>query len=202
MPDLFYQSKELILEILMEMLMWRQPPSAVRLDWARCDWSKTNSSLPKFSARNHLGLQLIPLPEKQMLPHSNLPPRPHQTLPLIRISLQLTSEQNLYPPLGRFRVPHPSRVFCERVGILISWCLRSPAPSIKPRREHASVVEYDQIARPQQLRKLAKLTILKRLRTPIHEQQPRPRAIRQRLLRNQLFWKFEMEIRNQHAFRL
>ena len=56
MSDLFHQPKELIFDMLTEMLMWGQPPSAVRLDWTWWDWSKPNPPFPKVSPGDHLSL--------------------------------------------------------------------------------------------------------------------------------------------------
>jgi len=164
---------------------------------------KSNPPLPKLPAPNHLSLQFILLPKEQPLPHPNLPPRPRQTFPLIRLPQNLPRKQNLNPP-GRSRigVPHPCRVFRDRVGVLISiltFTYSPPAPPPKqPRRKHSRIVKHHQIVRPQPLRKLAKLPVTQ-LPTRPHTQHPRPRPVRQRFLRNQFFGKFEIEIRDQHA---
>ena len=67
------------------------------------DWRKPNPPLSKLFPPNHLSLQLAPLTKEKMLPHSNLPPRPHQAFPFIRFLLQLFREQNFNLPLQEFR---------------------------------------------------------------------------------------------------
>ena len=51
------------------------------------DGSKTDPPLAKLATLNYLGAQFIMFAKKQPFPDSNLPPRTHQALPLIRVLL-------------------------------------------------------------------------------------------------------------------
>jgi hypothetical protein len=82
---------------------------------------------------------------------------------------------------------------------MIRLRVQSPSMREQPRRNHAAVVEHQQIARPQHLREIAKQPILPLARSAVEREHPRPRALRRRLLRDQFFRKFEMEIRDQHS---
>ena len=96
-------------------------------------------------------------------------------------------------------MPHPSRGFCERVGILISQSAIPPPRRPNNRAGNTRVLlNTTRSPAAQQLRKLAKPPV-PQLRTRRHMQQPRPRPVRQRFLRNQFFRKFVMEVRDQHA---
>src|SRR6266567_1258209 len=183
--------------------MWGQPRSAACPERSRrvregraplYRGRKSNPPLPKTPPPNHLSLQLILPAKEQMFSQSNLPPRTHQTFPFIRLLLQLPSEQDFNPTAQKF----PSR----RIARAHRLRPQPSPPSIKPRREHTGIVEHDQIARPQQVRKLAKLPIFQSitgLRDRFHMQQPRSSTVRQRLLRNQFSRKFVMEIGHQHG---
>ncbi len=97
-------------------------------------------------------LTLAPLPKEEMLPDPDLPPGTPQAFPVVGIALELAREQNLNAPMQEI----PCR------GIARTHHLR-PQPtssSIKARRKHARVVEYDQVARPQQVRKITELPVL------------------------------------------
>ena len=71
--------------------------------------------------------------------------------------------------------------------------------SQQPGRQHSGVVSYQQIARPQQFRKIVKKTILKVTRRAHQMKQAGGGAIHQRLLGNQFGGKREIEIGDKHA---
>ncbi len=131
------------------------------------------------------------LSKEQMFTDADLSPRPHQAFPLVGLALQLPREQNLNACLKKI----------ARRGIAGTERLRprSAAASIKARWKHASVVEDHQVARVQQLRKVAELPIIPaagvRLpRRTVNVQQSRARSVGQRLLRNQFIRKLVIEI--------
>src|SRR3954462_4666854 len=58
------------------------------------DGGETDVALAEFSTGDDFGLKFVMLTEEEMLAHSDLAARTHETLPLVRIVPQLTSEKN------------------------------------------------------------------------------------------------------------
>ena len=171
--------------------------------------SKPDMPLAKAAALRHLSFQLwLKIRGKagretscradlgarakvELLTDSDLPPRFHQTFPFIRIGRDLAGQENLHTPAEKI----------VRLGILTAHGLgTTPAPNpVQPRREDTRVVQYQQIVRPQQVRKLAETAVLPTSRLPIQAcpvqvQQPRPSAIPQRLLGDRFGRKIVVEL--------
>ena len=76
----------------------------------------------------------------------------------------------------------------------------SLAMAVEPGGEHARVVQHQAIAGMEERRELAESSILPGSRFAIHHQHARRGAIRERLLRDQLFGKVVVEIGKQHRW--
>ena len=76
------------------------------------------------------------------------------------------------------------------------------AAAVKPRRKDAGVVEDDEIAGLQQLRKAAELAVGIPAAGSLQVQHPGAVAGREGFLGDEFRGKVEVEVRNQHNFRL
>jgi hypothetical protein len=102
---------------------------------------------------------------------------------------QLAGQQNFDPSAEKISCRWVVRV--QGLGPL------SAAVAIEPGREHARIVQDQQVVRPQQVGEFAKTPILPTLR-PIQVQEARSGAVRQRLLRNAIGRQIVLEVRNKH----
>jgi hypothetical protein len=71
--------------------------------------------------------------------------------------------------------------------------------SVEPRRNHARVVQNQQVAGPQQRGKLGKTRVAQRAGRAVHNQHPALAALGRRLLRNQLRGQIKVEIGDAQA---
>jgi hypothetical protein len=149
-----------------------------------------DSALPERAPAGHFRLQIARLTEVELLSHSNLAPGTHEALPLIRISTGLPREQDFDSPVQEV----------SRGGIVrANWVRpRTLAPAIEPGRKDASVVEHNQIIGPKQRRQVAEAAVCQRPCIAVEVQHPRSTPVGERFLRNPLFRKVEVEIRNKH----
>ncbi len=128
----------------------------------------------------------IPL-EDDALPGSHLPPRPHQRFPRQLVARYRPQQKNFHaprqvlPPLG-IVFPHRQR-------------MNSGAMPEQPRWKYFGIVQYQAIARAQELRKLAKGAVFPTPFLAIQDQHSRSRAVRQRLLRDGRFRQLVIEFR-------
>src|ERR1035438_6806487 len=114
----------------------------------------------------------------------------NQRFPLRRIGRELFCQQHFDAA--------SKEVF--RRGILGREPLRTRAAAMSPkaRRQYLGVVKYQQIAGPQQLRKVAKYKVAEAIVTAAEMQQPRSRPVGQRPLRDQFIRQAIIEIGDKH----
>ncbi|MBP1643046.1 MAG: hypothetical protein H6Q03_1715 [Acidobacteria bacterium] len=117
----------------------------------------------------HLGAQA--LGELEPDAGAGLAPRPHEAVPGDRV--EALGEQQLDPRATR----HPARE--------------------EPRREHARVVDHQQVARPQQVGELADRAVTRRV-LRVEDEQPAG-AARERPLRDPVRGQLEVEVADQHG---
>ena len=122
-------------------------------------------------------LSLVPGPR---LPAAIIHPAPGNTSrsPIAIFLPGRTSARHSFSPagFGQHHFDAPCR--------LLLFAPQRP-PRIEPRRNHAAVIQHQQIAGPQQGRELAELRIAKIPGRAIHHQHAALSAFRRRLLRNQ-----------------
>jgi len=149
--------------------------------------SKANPPLSKFAARENFGLQLA-IAEEKHFPNADFPSRAHQAFPFVGI--QLFGQQDLDLSM--------QKVACCRILRAQRLCPRAASPAVEPCREHARVVEYDQIAGAQEFGEVAESKILDLSGVPAEPKHSRPGPIRQRFLRDQLLGQVVMKFRDPH----
>jgi hypothetical protein len=111
------------------------------------DWGESDSPLPKAAAlydfgydlgfRWEVGWEAGRCAKVEFFPDPDLPPGPHEALPLIRIVRHLACQQNFDPSaeeISRCRI-----VRAEGLGPL------SAAAAVEPGREHARIVQDEQV---------------------------------------------------------
>ena len=150
----------------------RHMPHALDLVPQRALAGEANRALTKLIAAQHVGLQ--PLAEDQLLAGANLAARMHEAQPRHLVPGQGANEQRLH-------------LACEAVAM----------PQ-QARREDACVVECQHVAGPQVAGQVGKHLVLQLARGAVDQQHARGAAIRQRLLRDQLFRQCEVEVRDPH----
>src|SRR5207244_3540278 len=99
-----------------------------------------------------------------MLADSDLAPRPHQAFPIVGLGRKLMGQQDFDFPT--------QKIPCGRIPGTEPLRPEPTPPSVKPGRKHTSVIEYDQIVRPEQLGEFGKLRVTKPPGSPIQPQQP------------------------------
>lgn len=114
-------------------------------------WSEADVAFAKFSAGNDFGLQLVVISEKKPLTDRDFPARPDKAFPVIGIGLQLTCQQDFYASA--------KEVAGCRIARAEDLRLKTSAASIEACWEHPSVVENDEVAGPEETRKVAELTV-------------------------------------------
>jgi len=128
----------------------------------------------------------------EFFPDADLPPGPYQALPLNRIISHLACQQYFDPPA--------EKISCRRIT-RAHGLGAPPAPvAVEPGPEHPSIVQDQEIVRPQQVGEFAKTPILPTLRPiparPPQVQHARSSAVRQWLLRNAIRRQIIMEVRD------
>jgi hypothetical protein len=168
------------------------------------DWGEANAPLAETAAFRDLRFQfgwiaLAYIAEAKFFTDADLAAGPHETFPLISIIRPLACQQNFYSPAEKI----------SGCWILRAWGLGlfSASVAVEPGREHARIVQDQQVAGLQQVGEFAKRPILPALtlptaRMPSQMQQARTGAVRQRLLRNAFRRQIIMEVRDEHRVRL
>src|SRR5579864_376523 len=171
--------------------IWRQwnMPKPLQLSPEIRHRLEADAALAKAPTANDFRDKVPILPKKQPFPNSDFSPRTHQALPFIPRDL-----------LGQ---QHLDTAFQEVAGCRIvrteRLSPRSASPPVESGRQHARVIENDQIARPEQLRKLPEAEVLDLTGAPRKSQHSRHFPLRKRLLGNPLFWQQIVEFRYQHT---
>jgi hypothetical protein len=113
--------------------------------------SEADAALAEFAAGDDLGLELVVIPKEKMLADSDFAAWADQTLPFIRIALQLPCEQDLDPAAKK--VARGGILRAERLGP------KACAASVKTSGKYACVIEDKEIAGTEEIRKVAELDI-------------------------------------------
>jgi hypothetical protein len=106
-----------------------------------------------------------------------------EVFPWICGILDLFRQQNL---------DHPARR--RRSGL----CGEAASRGKQSSRQHLGIIQNQQIARLEEIRKAGKYLICQRASLPVEHQHPAGAAIGRRVLGDQLFGEVEMEIRDKH----
>jgi hypothetical protein len=127
-----------------------------------------------------------------MFSDSDLAARANQAFPIVRLAGKLARQQNFDAS--------PKKI--KGSGIVRRLRPRASAASIKARTHDAGVVENHHIAGPQELGKIPEHPVAAVPGGSLKMQHPRRIAGYGRFLGDQFFGELEIEIRDQHLFRI
>jgi hypothetical protein len=113
---------------------------------------EANMPFTKGAARNHLGVEFVMLPEEKIFTNANFSSGTNQTFPFVGFALQLASKQDFDASL--------EKLACRWIPRTQRLRLKPCAPTIEPRRKDASIVEDDEIRRPQKSWEVAEMQVL------------------------------------------
>jgi len=155
---------------------------------------KTDASLAELPTGNDMGFEFIRVAEKQSFSSADFASGPNQALPLVGLGGELARQQNLDSAaeiiMGR-RIARTNRLSTDACPV-----------AIKPRWKDSSVVEDHNVAGPQQIRKVAEVTISILATAPLQMEHARSVAVGKGLLGNEFSGKMKVEVGNQHGVRL
>jgi hypothetical protein len=147
---------------------------------------KADVALAEFPSAQDLGLQFaeiaIALAKEQAFADADLAAGPNQTFPIVGLGVELVAEQNL-----------------DAAGEDIAGAF---AASIEPRWKDAGVVENQQIAGLQQVRKVAEPAVGMAAAGSLQIEHAGFVASGEGFLGNEVVGKMEVEVGNQHGVRL
>jgi hypothetical protein len=129
--------------------------------------------------------------KEKLFSNSDLSPRSHQALPLVRLVGNLLGEQHLN--LATQEIPG-----CRILGA--QWLGSGTASSaIEAGWKHTRVVENHQVSGTKRLRKVGKTAVGEASRSAVKVQHAGSRSVGKRLLRDQLLGKSVIELRDEHT---
>jgi len=67
------------------------------------------------------------------------------------------------------------------------------------RSKYTAVVEGEDVSRAKMFRQISEVIVFEPAGCSIEHEHSRSRPVKERLLRNQLFWKMKIEVRDKHA---
>ncbi len=106
-----------------------------------CDRLEADAALAKFCARQNFGLQFVMVAEEEVLAYADFAAGTDEAFPVIGLGGELASEQHFDAAVKKIAGSGIMRA--DRLSASAS------AAAVKPGGKDASVVEHDQIARPQ-----------------------------------------------------
>ena len=136
--------------------------------------SEVEVALAKFAAGDDLGLEFVVVAEEKVLADADFAAWTHEAFPIVRIALQLPSEQDF--DTAAEEVTRGRILRAERLG------LKTGAASKKASGKYAGIVEYQQITGVEKVGKIAKVAVSERAGGGGQMEEARAGAIGQRLL--------------------
>ncbi len=115
------------------------------------DRSEADAAFSETGPGHDFRLQFVVFAEEQMFSCADLPPGPHQTLPLVGFARNLTGQEDFDSAPQKISSRWILRT--QRLG------LHAASPAIQARGKDARVVEYDQVVRSQQAGKIPELCV-------------------------------------------
>ena len=155
---------------------------------------KADATLPKLSPAEHFRLEIIMLPKKEVLAHTDFSPRANQAFPLARILIELARQQDLHPAVEKI----------TRGRIPLAYGLRfgTRPPSVKAGGKHAGIVEDHEVIGAQQVGEIPKNSIFEPRVLALDMEQARISTVGERFLRNLKLGQVVMKMGDEHAARL
>jgi hypothetical protein len=159
---------------------------------------KADAALAEFPSAQDLGLQFveiaIALAKEQPFADADLAAGPNQTLPIVGLGGELAGEQNLDAAAEEIAGGRIVRADRLSAGAF--------AASIEPRWKDAGVVENQQIAGLQEVRKVAEPAVGMAAAGSLQIEHAGFVASGEGFLGNEVVGKMEVEVGNQHGVRL
>lgn len=159
---------------------------------------EADMALAEFSAGDDLGLELVVSvfgrAEEKMLADGDLAPRADKTFPFIGIMAELASKEDLGPSV--------EKIPCGGIPRANGLRVESGATRIETRRKDARVVEDNEIVGTEKMGEIAELAVGKCFVSCAYVEQARGGTVGEGLLGNEFRGKIEVEIGDQHGFRL
>jgi len=158
------------------------------------DGLKTDAAQAEFRAGEDLGLQFIPLAEKQAFAHADFAAGPNQAFPIVGLGGELVGQENLDAAA--------EEIACRRIVRADRVGAGAFAAAIEPRWKDAGVVENEQVAGLQELREMAEQAVGTAAGGSLQVEHAGTIASGKRFLGNEVVGKMEVEVGNQHGLRL
>jgi hypothetical protein len=155
---------------------------------------KTDAAQAEFRAGQDLGLQFIPLAEKQAFADADLAAGPNQAFPIVGLGGELAGQENLDAAA--------EEIACRRIVRAERVSAGALAAAIEPGWKDAGVVENEQVAALQELREMAEQAVGTAAGGSLQVEHAGTIASGKGFLGNEVVGKMEVEVGNQHAARL
>ncbi len=155
------------------------------------DGLKTDAAQAEFRAGEDLGLQFIPLAEKQAFADADFAAGPNQAFPIVGLGGELAGQENLDAAA--------EEIACRRIVRADRVSAVAFAAAIEPCWKDAGVVENEQVAGLQQFREVAEQAVGIAAAGSLEVEHAGTIASGKRFLGNEVVWKMEVKVGNQHG---